>query len=406
MAEAPPPVWYRGPYGRATLFLIALRVLYAYNWFDIGPGLPAIGTEFGVGAFDWGLLLAVFFTGAGVLGVPAGVLADRWGNRRVALVGAGILGTATLASGLAPDFVTLLALRALGGAGAGLFFSPAIALVSEFHSEGRRGVPVGVFSSAYSAGAGIGVFLAALLVPDVGWRITLILGGAALLVATLAIAPAIPVPGRAQRDPSLGSGHAGRVWRSPAVWVMGLSFIGLEGASLSAGQYFVPFAEIVRGWAPALAGAIGSLLVLPSFFGGPLGGHLAERYRNRRTQMAVFTAVPAVLLALVPLVGIVETAAIAAFFSVGYGMVYAMMYVGTAFLPGIEAGDLALAIGLFNSIQLAGGAVIALLVGGLIEAYGYTVGWWVLSAGILVTLVLLPLLPRSRGSRSPSTGPA
>jgi hypothetical protein len=85
-------------------------------------------------------------------------------------------------------------------------------------------------------------------------------------------------------------------------------------------------------------------------------------------------------------------------------MVYAMMYVGTTFLPGIEPGDLALAIGLFNSIQLAGGAAIALLVGGLIGAYGYTVGWWVLSAGILVTLCILPLLPRSKTARPPAVG--
>jgi predicted MFS family arabinose efflux permease len=386
--------WYRGTAGRATIFLIALRILYAYNWFDVGPALPAIGQSFDVGAAQWGILLAVFFAGAGLLGVPAGVLAERWGARRVALFGAALLGGTALAAGLAPDFVALLALRAAAGAGAGLFFSPAISLVSDLQPPGRRGVPVGIFSSAYSAGAGAGVFVSALLVPALGWRATLVVGGLLLLGTLAAVAGAIPRPPTS--SPTLGVARAARILRSPAVWVMGISFIGLEGASLSAGQYFVPYAEIVRGWVPAVAGAIASLLVFPSFFGGPAGGWLAERFANRRTQMAVFTALPAGLLALVPLVGAAETAAIAVTFSVGYGMVYAMMYVGTAYLPSFEPGDLTLAIGLFNSIQLAGGATIALVVGVLIGAWGYTAGWWVLAGGILVTLTALPLLPRSR----------
>jgi MFS family permease len=394
--------WYRGPSGRATLSLIALRILYAYNWFDVGPALPGIGSQFSVGAPAWGLLLAVFFAGAGLLGVPAGILADRWGTRRVTFLGAGLLGAASLLAGLSPSFPLLLAFRAMAGAGAGLFFSPAITLVSELQPIGKRGVPVGVFSSAYSAGAGLGVFASALLVPSVGWRLTLGVGGAALLLTLAVVASLIPsVPATSSEQ---HRARARRVLTSPAVWVMGLSFIGLEGASLSAGQYFVPYAELVRGWAPALAGTIASLLVFPSFFGGPAGGWLAERFSNRRTQMAVFTAVPAGFLALVPIVGAAETALIAVLFSFSYGMVYAMMYVGAAYLPSFEPGDLTLAIGLFNSIQLAGGAGIALLIGAIIGGWGYTVGWWVLAAGILVALLALPLLPPSRTGGSP--GPA
>ena len=60
----------RGAVLRATGILIALRVGYAYNWFDVGPGLPAIGNEFGVGPADWGLLIAAFLVGAGLLQVP------------------------------------------------------------------------------------------------------------------------------------------------------------------------------------------------------------------------------------------------------------------------------------------------------------------------------------------------
>ncbi|MHB8351548.1 MAG: MFS transporter, partial [Thermoplasmata archaeon] len=226
---------------------MALRVIYAYNWTDIGPALPALSRQMGIGAAEWGLLLAAFFVGAGLWQVPAGLLARRYGNRPIALAGATILGAAAVASGFAPNFPTLLIVRGICGAGAGLFFSPAIALVAGLHSEGRRGVPVGIFSSAYSAGAGLGVFVTALTVGPLGWGLSLALGGiGTLLLVPIALRLSPPSPSRTV--PGNGWGVFPAVLRSRAVWVIGFSFIGIEGASLAAGQFFVPYAEVSRGW--------------------------------------------------------------------------------------------------------------------------------------------------------------
>lgn len=397
-----PASWPAGPAGRATLALIGVRVIYAYNWFDVGPALPAIGGEFHVGPAAWGLLLAAFFVGAGALQLPAGLLARRWGTRAVSLVGAALLGGSALACSLAPDFAVLVLLRGLSGAGAGLFFSPAIALVASLHREGRRGVPVGVFSSAYSAGAGLGVLATALLLPTLGWRGSLALGGLVMLLL-LAIATAFVPRGFGAPEAVAPGPSVPRAWRARSVWAVGLSFIGLEGASLSAGQFFVPFAETARGWSPALAGGIGALFVFPSFFGGPVGGSLAERYANRRLQMLVFTAVPASFLALVPWLGVIPTALVAIGFAFSYGMVYAMMYILPAYLPGIPPSETSLAIGLFNGVQLAGGAGVAFLVGTVVGAEGYDTAW-VLLAGITVaTLVFLAAVPRT--GRAPELRP-
>ncbi|MCI4331985.1 MAG: MFS transporter [Thermoplasmata archaeon] len=385
---------FRGSANRATVALIGLRIAYAYNWFDIGPALPSIGSEFGVSSAGWGLLIASFLIGAGLLQVPAGFLAGKFGTRSVSMAGAGLLGISALGSALAPNFVTLLVARALGGAGAGLFFSPAIGLVSSLHPEGKRGIPVGVFSSAFSAGAGLGVFASALIVPMFGWRIALVVGGVLVLVS-LGVGELL-VP-RSAGPPLVGTGRSRRgipaALRSPAVWAIGLAFIGLEGASLSAGQFFVPYAQMVKGWAPALAGGVGALFVFPSVFGGPTGGHLAERYTNRRTQMVVFTAVPALLLGLIPWVGLPGVALIAVFFSFSYGMVYAMMYILPPYLPGLAANDTPLAIGLLNALQLLGGSSVAYAVGWVVATRGYTPAWELLGLVSVATLVFLALVP-------------
>ena len=97
--------------------------------------------------------------------------------------------------------------------------------------------------------------------------------------------------------------------------------------------------------------------------------------------------------------------AIAAAFSVGYGMVYAMMYVLAYYLPNVETSDVPLAIGLFNGIQLAGGACVSLLMGEAIARWGYTPAWEALAAMVLLPLSLLLLVPRTGGSPSASARP-
>ena len=396
-----------GRRGRATLVMLALRIAYAYNWFDLGPALPAISSEFGLAPTAWGELVAVFLVGAGLLQVPSGLLARRYGTRAVSIAGAALLGVAGVAAGLAPSFPALLVLRFVGGAGAGLFFSPAIALVGQLYPEGERGVPVGTFSSAFSAGAGLGIFGPALLVPLIGWRGSFVVGGVVLVALLLPALGAVPrtvgPPPPADRRAPTGVPAA---LRSRGVWAIGIAFIGLEGASLSAAQYFVPFAETIQGWTPALAGAVGALFVFPSFFGGPPGGHVAERFASRRTQMILATALPSALLVLVPVAGLAATCAIAVTFSFGFGMVYAMMYVVAPYLPGIRADEVSLAIGLLNAIQISGGAAVAQVTAFVVEHDGYTWAWVSLAGLVLLPLAALAFVPViQRPGEAPKPGP-
>jgi MFS family permease len=383
-----------GPAGRATVALIALRVLYAYNWMDVGAALPQIQQTFHVGAAEWGVLLAVFLAGAGILQVPAGFLSRRYGSRAVSLWGIALLGGAAAATALAPTFAVLVALRGLAGAGAGLFFSPAIGLVSTLQPSGRRGVAIGTFSSAFSGGAGLGIFATAILAPAVGWEVALGIGGVALLVTLGVATPQIParvgaaepLPTRARRSPP-------SVLALLSIWGIGLAFIGLEGASFSTGQYYVPYAESIRGFSSSVAGAVSTLFILPSVLGGPVGGFLAERFTNRRSQLVTATIIGGGLVVLVPFAGLLVTALAAAAFSFLYGYVYAVMYVLPAYLPGLPANEIPLGIGLFNAIQLAGGGAVTLLFGVLVAGFSYAVAWTSLGVLTFAPLAFLAWVP-------------
>jgi len=379
---------------RATWALVALRIGYAYNWFDVGPALPSIGTTYAVGPAQWGVLVAAFLVGAGLLQVPAGLLARRYGARSVSLAGVGLLSVSAAACGAAPSFDVLFALRLVAGVGAALFFSPAIGLVASLYPPGRRGIPVGTFSSAFSAGAALGIVGTALLIPPIGWQLSLVVGGVALGITTIVSLALVPAaagaapPVTAARHPGIPAGL-----RYRGVWAIGIAFVGFEGATFATGQFVVPWGEAVEGWSIALAGAVGMMFVLPSVFGGPVGGRVAEQHRNHRTQFLVVTLIAGEVLALLPWAGLAVAVMIGTVFSFAYGFVYAVMYVIPHFWREVPTDEIPLAIGLFNSIQLAGGAGVSALFGVIVAARSYALAWEVLVLLTLATLGALVALP-------------
>ena len=378
---------------RATVALIALRIAYAYNWFDVGPALPQIGSTFDVGPAQWGILVAAFLVCAGVFQVPAGFLARRYGSRTVSLAGAGLLAIGA-AAGAAPSFAALVGLRLVAGVGAAMFFSPAIGLVASLYPAGHRGIPVGVFSSAFSLGSALGIVVTALVLPVLGWQLSLVLGGVILGVPTVVSVGLVPRSvGVAPPRPSAPAKRIPAALRYPGVWAVGIAFIGLEGATASTAQFVVPWGEAVQGWSIAVAGVVGMMFVLPSFAGGPIGGRVAERYSNHRTQFLVATFIAAGVLALLPWAGLVVAVLVGLVFSIGYGVIYAVMYVLPHYWREVPAEEIPLAIGLLNSIQLSGGAVVSAAFGAIVAATSYSVAWEVLVAMTLATLVALVFLP-------------
>ncbi len=396
---------------RSTLVLIALRVGYAYNWFSVGPALPEIGSTFHVGPEDWGILVAAFLVGAGLFQVPAGLLARHYGPRSVSLWGVGLLAAGGIASALSPSFAILVALRLASGVGAALFFSPAIGLVGSLYPQGHRGVPVGTFSSAFSLGAALGIVGTAVLVPPLGWRGAILFGG--VLLGALTLLGLAAIPRAAGGPPAERPRRSGipTALRFRGVWAIGIAFIGYEGATFATGQFIVPWGESVRDWSILLAGVVGMMFVLPSVAGGPVGGYFAERFRNHRTQLALAAVLGAVMIALLPIAGLAAAIAIGCAFSFGYGIVYAVMYVLPHYWRELPSEEIPLGIGLFNSIQLAGGAGVSFLFGWIVETRSYGLAWEVLPLVAVSTLLALFALPASRAAagddprRAAASGP-
>lgn len=127
---------------------------------------------------------------AGLLGVLIGsllfsMLADRIGRRPV-LIGAALYFSAlTLVTARANSIPELLVIRIVAGIGLGGIMPNAMALVGEYSPARIRVTVMMIVSTGFTAGAAIGGFVAAGLIPSFGWRSVFYFGGVIPLIIAL-----------------------------------------------------------------------------------------------------------------------------------------------------------------------------------------------------------------------------
>ncbi|MGW7422945.1 MFS transporter [Streptomyces sp. NPDC054813] len=136
----------------------------------VNVALPRIGRDLGTGlaALQW-TVNAYMLTLAGLI-LLGGSLGDRYGRRKIFVLGVVWFAAASLLCGLAPNDIVLIAARALQGIGGALLTPGSLALIqASFHPDDRAKA-VGLWSGFGGIGAAVGPFLGGWLVDGPGWR--------------------------------------------------------------------------------------------------------------------------------------------------------------------------------------------------------------------------------------------
>jgi EmrB/QacA subfamily drug resistance transporter len=116
-----------------------------------------------------------------------GAAADQFGRRRIFLVGTTVFALASIGCGLAGNVSTLVAARAVQGAGAALLVPCSLALIGASFDETERGAAIGVWAGASAIAAGAAPLLGGWLVDHVDWRVIFLINPL-LAIPTLWIA--------------------------------------------------------------------------------------------------------------------------------------------------------------------------------------------------------------------------
>lgn len=148
----------------STIVNVALRA--------IGDQLPAtvVGVLEGQSYIVNGYLLTL-----SALLILAGALADRYGRRRMFVIGMAGFGVSSLACGLAPSMELLIGARLVQGAFGALLVPTSLALINATFEGAERGRAFGVWAAATSALTVLGPPIGGFLVDSLGWEVAFLI---------------------------------------------------------------------------------------------------------------------------------------------------------------------------------------------------------------------------------------
>lgn len=246
-----------------------------------------------------GLLSAVYFYVYAGLMIPAGLLVDAYGPRRVVAAGGAVMGAGTVLMGWAGSTGPLFVGRFLIGLGASVTFVGALKVAAIWFPPRRFGTLSAATATMGVLGALVATVPLAVLASAFGWRGAFVSIGVLTVLASVVcwwvvrdhprevgfgVAALGNGPSRASAAPSLRQvlSGAGVVLKNPYTWPPFLTFFCLYAGSGNLMLWVVPFLRDVYGLTTPQAATYATATSLALLVSAPLTGYLSDRVLGKR----------------------------------------------------------------------------------------------------------------------------
>jgi MFS family permease len=362
--------------------------------------LPLWAKEFGLSFVQVGLIRSAYTGGMSAFQIPAGFLAERFGERWLLAAGTAVTALGFIAAGGAGGFPALVLLLLAAGLGSGVQHPLSSSIVSKAYEDRGRRTALGTYNFSGDVGkAGVAAAIG-LLAGLIGWRAAGAAYGLVGVAAALVIVPLLArlgAGGRARRaadgtTPPRGWGiRDGRGFS--ALCAIGM----IDNATRTGFLTFMSFALIAKDLG---VGGVGLALALV-FVGGATGkfvcGVIADRVGVIRTVVLTEAATTVLILVVVaaPL-----SLAMAALVPLGVALngTSSVLYGTVADLVASERRSRA--YGLYYTLTIGASAVAPTIWGVVSDTAG------VPATLTLVALIVLTTIPLSLVLRPAVTAPA
>ncbi|HET9784848.1 MAG TPA: MFS transporter [Terriglobales bacterium] len=394
------------PAQRSTLVASGLGwMLDAFDVMLYSLVLTHLMRDFGMSKSTAGLLNTLTLIASALGSIVIGLLADRFGRRRMLSLSILTYSLFTFACGFSQTITQLATLRFLLGLGMGGEWNSGATLVAETWPSAWRGRALGIVQSSWAVGYALAALVAGLVLAHAGWRWVFFVGVLPALV-TLWIQHGVPEPEmwRAQRQQAAVAPVAtAGLWRAATPRLVGLLAMNTCGMFAWWGLFtwlpaylVLPIAQGGRGF--ALLGSTAFLLVLN--LAGMLPGYLlfgvfADRWGRKRT-IVIYLVIAA---ALVPWFAaarapgmILLSASLVAFFGTGF-------FTGS----GILGSELfptpirATALGVSYNLARGLSAFAPLIIGGYGQRHGLAGAFELCALAFALAAAAALTVPETRG---------
>jgi len=263
-------------------------------------------------ATDLGLLASIYFWTYAVLQLPAGIMADLFGPRRVISLALVVAAAGSLLFGIADSLTALYVGRFITTLGISVIFVSLIKLQSEWFRLCEFATMTGLIVLIGNSGSLLSATPMAFIVESWGWRTAFyLIAGYSLLMALVCWCvvrdrpDAIGLPCIAEIEAHEGKPHIVRetpsmhiaecvnlVFRNPGTWPPVVAGITIYGVYMAIGGVWgVPYFMQIYGMSLVEASQFIFVMVIGNMIGAPLVGYISDRLLYRRWPFVASTAI-------------------------------------------------------------------------------------------------------------------
>lgn len=376
-----------------VLLLVAPLEQVAFDLYT--PALPRIAEQFAASNTLVQNTVTAYVLGMALVVLPAGLIADAIGRKRVLLTGLGLMTLTAVGCALAESLPMMIGLRFLQGFGAGTCLLLAATIAADCFRGAELVSVLGLLGAAWGAAPVVAPAVGGFLTQFGSWRMVFAVLAAVTAIVGLLVVVALPetlqVDGRSRVDLRAAAGVLGQALRHRS-FVAFATMFGVVAAAQAVFGVVGPFLyQTGLGFSSATYGFIALGVGAANFLGAAACGALARRTTTRPLAIgasAVLVLGGAVLLASAQFVGLSAVAITA-------GAALALLSIGVldpltkGLAMSVFSRNVGLITGLISTFCYVSITLATALMAWLPERSQAPLGWTYVAAGAaLVTLLL------------------
>ena len=365
-----------------------------------------ITKEFDLTPQYMGMIMSAFFLSYSVMTLLGGILADKYGHRKVLTTIMGLWSGFTALTGAAWNFYSMVAIRFIFGAAEGGFGPASSVTVAEVFPKEQRGRAKSFLVSASVIGSGLGALVTTALMVAYSWRMAFFVFGILGLILTVLFYVFIRVhKGSAEEADQAAAAAATKfslknVAKVPMVLQLGLIYFGAGVVNWGLTSWMPSYWVNVRGLSMLKMGAVMALPAIAMFVFMQVSGFILDKYAAGREKWVLLAGALGVALFIYLMMG-ASTINEAIIYSVLAFTCMAFISSTVFVLPlkYLPMGMIGSATGFINFMQQVAGIIAPTVMGFLLTRFAgsYVPVFYFVIGSVLFSAVIALLIKTKAG---------